>query len=760
MKPKTYKLIGLLLLFCFSAMGQTNPSYFYYYKNQKKPLTLNTKYAYIVITPNISTKEQLVLYLGEDVEVTRFGQNNIGKRLNTATSTTTRSSEYWAEVQLKDNVAYTAQLNQLKQSPFIELVAPYFKNETEDKIGLSNYFYVKLRNENDLSVLLDMATSSSTQIVGQNKFMPLWYTLKCTGNSNYNALEAANVFYESGYFATAEPDLMVDILLNNNTVNTTATANNTAEELVLVPNDPLYTDQWGLNNTGQNGGTTGIDIDAEDAWDITTGDPSIVVAVLDHGFEMNHPDLQNNVFGQGYDTESDTTPAQVLGAHGTACAGIIGAVQDNNIGVSGVAPNTSLMSISNSLVGNPDSRQARADGINWAWQNGADIISNSWGSGVEYQVIDDAIDNALTNGRGGLGTVIVFATGNDYSNTISYPANSNPAILAVGAINSSGEKASFSNFGNELDVITPGVSIPTTDRQGDVPGDGCSTPGDYNPWACGSPGNYPDNNYTRWFNGTSAACPHVAGVAALVLSVNPMLTVQEVNNIIEQSATKVREDLYTYSVTGGRPNGTWNNEMGYGLVNAHAAVLLAQDCAENLVIIQDVLNGESDNQEAQQTITATNTIFDNGSAIYHAGDQVVLNPGFFTEVGATFHGYVEGCSGLFQARSQHEIKNTKVNEWQAPTIDTDAETITNSKLVIFPNPSEGIVTFQFYTGEDAKVALAIYDLAGKLQVEKQLNYQQEGQQLVEADLSTLPSGTYLYKLVVDKKPFSGKIIKK
>ena len=187
----------------------------------------------------------------------------------------------------------------------------------------------------------------------------------------------------------------------------------------------------------------------------------------------------------------------------------------------------------------------RADGINWAWQNGADIISNSWGSGVQYQVIDDAINNALQNGRNGKGTIIVFATGNSYG-AVSYPANSNPNILSVGAMTSSGTRSSFSNFGTQLDVVAPGSSILST------------TP----------------NNQTASWDGTSMATPHVAGVAALILSVNPCLTAQQVRDIIEQTAQKVGG--YSYTTTSGRPNGIWNNEMGYGLVDAHAAVLMAQ----------------------------------------------------------------------------------------------------------------------------------------------------------------------------------------
>jgi len=138
----------------------------------------------------------------------------------------------------------------------------------------------------------------------------------------------------------------------------------------------------------------------------------------------------------------------------------------------------------------------------------------------------------------------VFASGNGGTSTVSYPANVRPGILAVGANQSNGQRASFSDHGTALDLVAPGVGTPTTQI-----GNTYSSP-----------------------NGTSFASPHVAAVAGLILSINPNLTQLQVANIIESTARKIRTDLYTYSTTAGRPNGTWNNQMGYGLLDAHAAV--------------------------------------------------------------------------------------------------------------------------------------------------------------------------------------------
>lgn len=128
-----------------------------------------------------------------------------------------------------------------------------------------------------------------------------------------------------------------------------------------------------------------------------------------------------------------------------------------------------------------------------------DIISNSWSSSVRFQVIDEAIENAISRGRNGKGCIVVFATGNENTG-VAYPANANPNILSVGSITSGGKRSNFSNYGNSLDVVAPGTHILST-----LP-----------------------NNRTGYNSGTSMACPHVAGIAALVLSVNPNLTGKEV----------------------------------------------------------------------------------------------------------------------------------------------------------------------------------------------------------------------------------------
>ena len=194
-----------------------------------------------------------------------------------------------------------------------------------------------------------------------------------------------------------------------------------------------------------------------------------------------------------------------------------------------------------------------ADAMVWAYKYGnADVISNSWGLVSPYTPLTNAIDSAVTRGRGGKGCVVVFASGNEvngFANSVDHPAKL-PNVIAVGSIAATGQRADHSCYGPELDVVAPGEKVYSTDRQG---------------------------RYYK-FKGTSVACPHVAGVAALVLSVNPNLTGERVRKIIESTCQKVNVNSpsnpsgYIYSSNSSHPNGTWNEYIGHGLVDAFSSV--------------------------------------------------------------------------------------------------------------------------------------------------------------------------------------------
>lgn len=450
----------------------------------------------------------------------------------------------------------------LSTSQFIISESPVYLTPNNEELNISHLFYVKLNNQSDFQILENLTQQNNIEIIGNNKYMPLWYILSCDKNSGGNALQMANLFHETGLFTHVQPDFMIKI--------ESSCGNDPLS-------DPLFPDQWGLENTGQhNSFYTGIDIKLCQAHQITKGNSDIVVAVIDRGIEMTHTDL-TNIYPMSFNIETQMSPSQISGIgstnHGTAVAGIIGANNNNGVGLTGIAPDCPLMSISSELkaIDSPGKAIKFANGVNFAWQNGADVINNSYYISVPIPVpnlylIDDAFTDAMTKGRNGLGCVVVFASTNNNSTFIQYPTGLHPDIIVVGAMSPCGERwnisscsstttNSGSNYSAVLDVVAPGDLIPTTDL---------------------------NNGYMN-FSATSAAAPHVAGIAALILSVNPGLSQQQVGEIIETTAQKVRPDLYNYQITPNRPNGTRHQEVGYGLVDANAAVLMAQSLCSNQV---------------------------------------------------------------------------------------------------------------------------------------------------------------------------------
>ena len=363
-----------------------------------------------------------------------------------------------------------------------------------------------------------------------------------------------------------------------------------------TPNDQFYPDQWPLNNTGGNPGTPGADIDADLAWDIERGNPSVIIAIHDEGVDMDHPDLVANIVG-GVDTTDQAPPGGVPGnpdcgdGHGTSCAGIAAGKQDNNIGVSGVCPNCSLAGVRMARGSVWTTNTWIVNAFNWSRDNNVAVSSNSWGGGSPSSSVTNSINDLFENGRNGLGCVVLASSGNGDNGSVIYPASLSN-VVAVGASSPCDERKSVSscdgetwwgsNYGSALDVVAPGVLYYSTDIGG----------------GCG----YSNGDYVSNFNGTSSACPNAAGVVGLILSRNPNLTSQEARDVLEDSCDDqvgpANED------PPGRDN--W---MGHGRVNANTAVLsvgpLEPPTLTNLTPTAGSVAGNT-----SVTITGTNFSFD------------------------------------------------------------------------------------------------------------------------------------------------------
>ncbi len=390
----------------------------------------------------------------------------------------------------------------------------------------------KLIAKDDVQVMTEMAERYGVKTITKK-----FGTYRIELEDVNQAFAAANTLHESGLFEFAQPDFYAPI------------------ERFQV-NDPLFSQQFQMHNTGQTlDGVTGAndaDCNALEAWDISIGSSSTTVAVIDDGME-DHEDF-NNSSGQsrytaGYSPANNGNGDAISGsAHGVSCAGSISA-SHNNIGVRGLAPLANMISV-NIFIGG-ESTQDLADGFTWAKNQGADVMSNSWGYSsctANFSNINNAMADARVNGRGGLGCVIVFASGNDYGSCVSYPAR-NSNVIAVGAFANTGVRSAYSNYGSTLDIVAPsnnvggpGAGVRTTDRMGSA--------------------GYGSGSYTSTFGGTSSACPVVAGVATLVLGYNPSLTGAEVTDI-----------LYSTAIDMGASG--FDNEYGHGRVNALGALQAA-----------------------------------------------------------------------------------------------------------------------------------------------------------------------------------------
>ena len=591
-------------------MSQDN-DYFYYYNGQKNYLQIDSTSVMVLSNDSItmSKRHGLSLKWMTRNDLSEFSGNDRQRSISTSTVSLFNIPQNIS----KDD--YNIIVEEFKKIKGVTHVLPSFRRNG-CRIDATGSIYVKLFSEDDVKLLEQMANDYEMSIVEKNRYMPLWYTLSCV-NSSLDPIAAANLFHETKYFEHAEPAFYMYNISQSN--------------------DTFYEDQWNLKNRGLDGGISNIDINIESAWNITKGG-NVVVALIDNGIDMEHPDLEDNIYDVSFDAVTERPQSVVWGGHGTACAGIIGAIQNNGVGVSGVAPECKLMSISFCNVSilaaygiyvNEASMLANA--INVAWNCDADVISNSWGGGAESSFIDNAISAALTQGRGGLGSVVVFSAGNAEPNgntRVKYPANSNPDILCVGALSPCGERKNpnscdgeqwHSCFGSELDIMAPGVLIPTTY----INDSGNSS-------VVHSEGGY----YHTAFNGTSAACPHVAGVAALMLKVNPELTVKEVNDLIESTANKVRADLYSYSISPNRTNGTWHNEVGYGLLDAASAVRAARP----LMTISDSIKFSS--VIGRVEVTGVDVLLENveikksAEVTINAENSITLRPSIKIEKGA------------------------------------------------------------------------------------------------------------------------------
>ena len=498
------------------------------------------------------------------------------------------------------------------------------------------------------------------------------------------------------------------------TINSTTRA---SIDPLFTTNDPRFNDQWHYHNTGQTGGTVDADIDLVEAWNTTTGSTDVIVAIIDGGIDVDHEDLSGNIWVNeaefngmpgvdddgngfiddinGYNFAESTGPISAHN-HGTHVAGTVAAVSNNGIGVAGVAGGSGsgdgvrLMSVqvfSNIGYG------GFAESFAYAADNGAVISQNSWGytsAGFYEQSVLDGIDYFIANAGyddGGnpigpmQGGIVIFAAGNDNSNGQHYPGYYSPT-LAVASTNHNDQKSWYSNYGSWVDISAPGGETSVTSQ--------------------GVLSTLPNDTY-GYYQGTSMACPHASGVAALIVSEFGGIGFTPIQLRARMVETADNIDGLNSSYTG---------QLGSGRINAASSLLTDEGIAPDP--IYDLATDYVYYNEVSLSWTAPEDT-DNGSA---ATNEIRYSTSLITEsnfASANLAGITSASSSGIEDEFVFSQLNAETTYYMAVrTMDYFGNMSSISNVVSFTTPAPPEIdvtpltlTSDLFTGESEVKTITI-----------------------------------------------------
>ncbi len=536
-------LLSLTVIFVLTVLGfslkQTSITNFYYYKDKPLNIDLRTDKIFIKTKNQLSTDE-LKLNFSKYPEVSSLNKFDKGEKMQFIDLNKSMNSTEILNL-----------INKLNSNNDIEYSSPVFspkEGEGNTKVlqGVTNEILVQFKQNVSNEIIKDYLRKNDFAIVqtldlsgGKS------YVLNISNKSGMFTIDAANMVYNSGLVNWAEPNFYYSGLLT------------------YAPNDVFFPRQWSVRNLGNNvpegiSGTAGCDMRVDSAWNITLGIPQCVVGMVDSGIDTTHEDIKTNLINaKGYDFINNHPLQTDDMNHGTCTGGIVGAVGNNTMGISGIAPNVKLIGIKIFNAAGSTTTAALTNGLIYSWQQGEWISSNSWGGGTPVSAADQAILDGVTLGRNGKGTIFCVATGNSNS-VLQWPAT-NVNVISIGGNSPCNQRKSTTscdgetwwgaNYGTGLYVVAPCVKVYATDRMGGV--------------------GYTSTNYDSTFNGTSSATPNAAGVCALALSLDSTMRWDSLRVRISRTADKIGTYSYTSSGPSSVLGNTWNNEMGYGKVNAY-----------------------------------------------------------------------------------------------------------------------------------------------------------------------------------------------
>ncbi|MCE1164519.1 MAG: S8 family peptidase [Bacteroidetes bacterium] len=538
-------IFAVLFLSGFRADNNSITNY-YYYKGQPFNLRINTDKIFIK-TNEILTDNDIRSKLSSVPDISLLSKYDAGEKMQFATLNRNLGA---SEINQLVN-----SLNSISGIEYASAVFSPFEGDGNPKVlqGVTDEILVQFKpymNDADIKNYLaknGLMITQTLDLGGGKSFV-----LKVPRESGLQTMDAANEVYNSGLVNWSEPNFYYSGLLT------------------YAPNDPFFPRQWSVRNTGNNipegiSGTAGCDMRVDSAWNITLGINKCIVGMVDSGIDTTHEDIKANLLNSlGYDFINGHPLQTDDMNHGTCTGGIVAAVGNNSIGISGIAPNVKLIGIKIFNAAGSTSTAALTNGLIYSWQQGEWISSNSWGGGSPVSAADQAILDGVTNGRNGKGTVFCIATGNS-NGALQWPST-NTNVIAVGGnspcntrkstTSCDGETWWGANYGTGLYVVTPCVKIYATDRMGSV--------------------GYTPTNYDSTFNGTSSATPNCAGVCALALSLDSTMSWDTLRVRISRTADKIGSYSYTSAGPLTSLGNTWNNEMGYGKVNAYRLLQLVQ----------------------------------------------------------------------------------------------------------------------------------------------------------------------------------------
>lgn len=415
-------------------------------------------------------------------------------------------------------------VEKLSQSGGVRIASPVFIDSLGGPLVPTETILMQFEQDPGLPTVNEILIELGAEPVHEQAWsiLPGSYKVTSRSRNGFDVLAQANALAARLDVRFAEPDMLF-----------TGTGEG-------VPDDPGFENCWGLHNTGQfKGAVPDMDMDSLESWDISTGDESILVLIIDTGVEQGHPDI-NQVPGMDFtDEPGDGGPFNACDNHGTPVAGCVSAIRNNTLGTVGSAPGVKSISArcfvsSMSCTGGWTATYSwTADALDWGSGLGVRVSNNSnsyGGTSASIEASYEATRNA--------GMVHFASAGNDTSTNIAYPSNLE-TVNSVAALHYDGELAGFSNWGVGLAFSAPGESVYSTDRTG---ADG-----------------YSGDDYS-YVNGTSFSSPYTAGVAAQILSVDPSLTAIEVEFVLQETSVDLGDVGY-------------DTTFGWGFVNANDALL-------------------------------------------------------------------------------------------------------------------------------------------------------------------------------------------